>query len=83
MTITVNMTKARMIWRAKLAAARDERIVEMNRLYQAYIDQGVDPKPVVDRRNALREVTQDHAIDAANTLEELKAVWPSILYSDV
>jgi hypothetical protein len=81
--ITVNMAKARMIWRAKIATVRDERITEMNRLYQVYIDNGIDPAPVVERRTALRNVTQDPAIDAAKTPEELKAIWPDILDDDV
>lgn len=81
--ITVNMDKARMIWRAKIAAVRDERIADMNRLYQVYIDNGIDTAPVIERRTALRNVTQDPAIDVAKTPEELKAIWPDILDNDV
>jgi hypothetical protein len=81
--ITTDMAKARMVWRTKMAIVRDGRIADMNRLYQAYIDNGIDPAPIVERRTALREVTQDPAIDAAKTPEELKAVWPSILDDDV
>lgn len=81
--IAIDMATARMIWRAHMAEARDARLEEMGRLYQLYVDQGLDPAPVVERRNALRDVTQNPAIDAAKTLDELKATWPSILDSDV
>ena len=81
--ISTNMALAKMVWRTKMAIARDNKIADMNRLYQIYIDNGVDPAPIVERRSALRQVTQDPAIDAATTPEELKAVWPSILDDDV
>lgn len=81
--ITINMEKARNIWREKLAIERDARIHDLNSLYHVYIDEGVDPAPVVERRKQIRMVTEDPAIEAAKTVEELKAVWPEYLSAPV
>ena len=77
--ITINMTKAREIWRNKISVESEARIAELRGEYDKLVDEGKDTSPVVLKRKALRALVNDPAIDAAKTPEELKAFWPSIL----
>ena len=77
--ITINMEKAREIWKQKLAIEAETKIEELNKLYHVYIDEGKDPAPVIEKRKLLRNITNDKAIDAAKTPEELKKVFPEVL----
>ena len=79
MSITVNMTKARDIWRKKISVEAEARIEELRGEYDKLVDEGKDTSPVVLKRKALRALVNDPAIDAAKTPDELKAFWPSIL----
>jgi hypothetical protein len=77
--IAVDMPKARNIHREKLRLMRKPKLealdVEMTRAFKnpARQDQ------IETRRQALRDVTDDPAIEAAKTPEELKAVMPAAL----
>lgn len=77
--LTHDMPKARDIWRDKMRAARAPLLAaldqEMSRAYKDPIRQD----EIEAKRQALRDVTADPAIEAAGTPEELKAVWPQIL----
>ena len=81
--ITVNMSKARDLWRDKIRAAREPLLATLDVLYQRTLEAGFDASDVVARKQALRDVTADPAIDAAQTLDELKAVWPAILTQNI
>jgi hypothetical protein len=78
MTVTVDMTKAREIWRNKIREARAEKLKALDVQYQRADEEGdADAKAaVVAKKKALRDAPADPAIDAATTVEELKKVWP-------
>ena len=77
--ITINMAKARDIHRAKMRDARGPLFASLDVAYQRATETGADTSSIVAKKQALRDVTSDPAIEAAQTTEELKAVWPSIL----
>jgi hypothetical protein len=77
--ITINMAKARDIHRAKMRAARDPLFAALDIAYQRATETGADTAEIVAKKQALRDVTIDPAIEAAQTIEALKAVWPEIL----
>jgi len=73
------MEKAREIHRANMRAARDPLFSALDIAYQRATETGADTSAIVAKKQALRDVTSDPAIDAAQTTDELKAIWPSIL----
>jgi hypothetical protein len=77
--ITINMAKARDIHRAKMRDARSPLLSDLDIAYQRATEAGADTSAIVAKKQALRDVTADPAIEAAQTVEELKAVWPEIL----
>lgn len=81
--ILFDMAKAREIWRDKMRTAREPLLATLDVLYQRTLEAGFDTSDVVARKQALRDVTADPAIDAAQTLDELKAVWPAILTQNI
>ena len=79
--ITVNMPKARDIQRDKMRIARKPKLEALDVDFQRAIenDDATEKASIVAQKQALRDVTQDPAIEAATTPDELKAVWPEIL----
>lgn len=78
MTVTVDMTKAKEIWRSKIREARIEKFKDLDVQYQRAEEIGdTDAKAaVVASKKVLRDAPNDPAIDAATRPEELKKVWP-------
>lgn len=73
-----DMTKCRDIHRDKLRAARAPLLAALDIEYQR-ADETRDnarKQQIVAEKEALRDVTADPRIDAAKTVDELKAVWP-------
>ena len=77
--ITINMEKARDIHRAKMRDAREPLFAALDVAYQRATETGADTSAIVAEKQALRDVTNDPAIEAAQTTEELKTIWPEIL----
>jgi hypothetical protein len=77
--ITINMDKARDIHREAMRQVRDPLFKDLDVAYMVAIEQGLDASAIVAKKQELRDVTADPAIAAAQTPEQLKAVWPSVL----
>jgi hypothetical protein len=77
--ITIDMTKARDIWRDRMRAARAPQLAALDIVFQRALEQGADTKAVVAQKQALRDVTRHPDIEAAATIDDLKAVWPDCL----
>lgn len=79
--IDVDMTKARDIQRDRLRAMRDPMLAELDTAYMRADETGDTAKKqdIAVRKQVLRDVTDDPAIEAASTPEELKAVIPAAL----
>jgi hypothetical protein len=77
--ITINMAKAREIHRAKMRDAREPLFAALDIAYQRALENSASTGEIVAKKQALRDVTSDPAIDAAQTVSQLKSVWPSVL----
>jgi hypothetical protein len=81
--VKINMTKAREIWRKKISVEAEAKIEKLRPVYDKIVDDGGDTSVVIAKRKALRALASDPAIDAAQTPEQLKAFWPSILSEEI
>lgn len=75
--ITVDMDKAKTIWRDKIRAARDAAFGALDAAFMKALETGADTSAIVAQKQALRDAPADPAIDAATTPEQLKAVQPA------
>lgn len=74
--ISVNMGKARDIWRDKIRAARIEPLEALDTQYMRALETGADTAQIISDKQALRDAPALASIDAATTPEELKAIQP-------
>lgn len=77
--VGVDMPKARDVHRMRMRAIRAPKLARLDIEFQRALETGADTSAIVAQKQALRDVTEDPAIEAASTLDELKAVWPEIL----
>ena len=77
--IKINMDKARDIHRETMRQVRAPLFKDLDVAYMVAIEQGLDASAIVAKKQELRDITADPAIAAAQTPEQLKAVWPSVL----
>jgi len=77
--ITINMEKARNIHREKMRLARAPLLTALDVVFQRALEQNANTTVIVTKKQALRDVTSDLAIEAAETIDQLKAVWPEVL----
>jgi hypothetical protein len=81
MSITINMSKARDIHRERLRRLRAPKLAALDvasiRAMETSDTAGV--KEIAAQKQALRDVTSDARIDAADTPEALSAVLPESL----
>lgn len=75
--ITVDMDKAKDIWRDKIRAARNAAFGALDAAFMKALETGADTSAIVAQKQALRDAPADPAIDAATTPEQLKAVQPA------
>ena len=75
--VEVDMLKARELWREKIRQARISKFAENDTILQNAIADGDEKAKsvAITLRNKLRELPQDPRIDAAQTPNELKAIW--------
>ena len=80
-TPAYNMVKARDIWREKIRNDRFMKLKQLDAAYQMALESGDKAKmdSVIADKEVLRNAPNDPAIDNANTLEELQAVYPDLL----
>lgn len=80
-SLSIDMQKARYIWRGKLRELRAPKLASLDIEYQRADESGdVAAKArIVSRKQSLRDVTSDPRIDAAQTTDDLKAAMPEVL----
>lgn len=79
--ITVNMNKAREIKKDLIRLERDPKLAELDVAFMRAVEQGDTElqAEISAKKQALRDATDDPAIQAASTPEDLKAVVPAAL----
>ena len=75
--ISVDMPRAREIWRDKIRLAREAEFARLDAEFIRTLETGADTSAIVKKKQALRDAPNDLAIDAANTPDELRAVQPA------
>lgn len=74
--ISVNMAKAKDIWRDKIRAAREEPLKALDTAYMKALESGSSTTQIVADKQALRDAPALASIGAATTPEELKVIQP-------
>jgi hypothetical protein len=79
--VTVDMPAAREIYRAQLRVSRTPLLAALDVAFMRALESGdaVKQAEIIAKKEALRAVTEDPAIDAAETPAQLKAVIPAVL----
>ena len=79
--LDVDMPRARDIWRDKMREARAPKLAALDTDYMRADEAGDSQtkKIIAAQKQILRDITDRPAIEAAQTPEELKAVWPAEL----
>jgi|TARA_B100000035_G_C21031408_1_gene568706 hypothetical protein len=75
--VSVDMDKAKDIWRDKIRQARVGLFESLDAEFMQAMETGADTSDIVAQKNALRDAPADPAIDSATTPEELKLVQPA------
>lgn len=79
--IVHDMPKAREIHRQRMRRVREPLLAQLDIEYQRADENGGNGKgSIAALKQALRDVTDHPGIEAARTIEELKAVWPEVLH---
>ena len=58
---------------------REPLLAALDTQYQRATEISADTSAIVAHKQALRDVTDDPGIEAAQTIQELQAVWPAVL----
>lgn len=80
--ITVNLEKAKEIWRAKLRYHRMAVLDELDSKFIVALERGESTAAIVAKKQLLRDAPNDPRIDAATNLEELKKLKPDWVQED-
>ena len=72
--ITINMDKAKAITKVRLRSAREPLLAAQDVAFQRALESNADTAAIVAEKQRLRDITQ--LVDAATTLDELKAITP-------
>ncbi len=73
MGITVNITKAKNIWKDKIRTARKPKLEELDVEYTRALESGADTSAIVTKKQELRDFPTQ--VNSATTTDEIKAVW--------
>jgi len=74
--ISVNMAKAKDIWRDKIRQARIEPLANLDADYMKALETGADTTSIIAQKQALRDAPALPSIDAATTPDELVKIQP-------
>ena len=74
--ISVNMDKARDIWRDKIRRARVEPLEALDMAYMKALETSADTTQIIADKQALRDAPALSSISSASTVDELKAIQP-------
>jgi hypothetical protein len=74
--ISVNMEKAKDIWRDKIRLAREPELAKLDTAFMKALEAGSSTTQIVADKQALRDAPSHADIDAATTPDELTAVQP-------
>lgn len=74
--ISVNMDKAKDIWRDKIRQARVKPLAALDTAYMKALETSADTTQIIADKQALRDAPSLSSIDAASTVDDLIAIQP-------
>jgi hypothetical protein len=77
MGITIDIPKAKEIWKNKIREARKSALEKLDVDYMRANEQGNDTTTIVADKQTLRDLPSQ--VDTANTVDEIKTVWNDML----
>jgi len=73
MGITVDITKAKNIWKEKIRKAREPKLAALDVEFMKAQEAGSDTSAIITKKNELRNFPAQ--VDSKTTVDEIKAVW--------
>jgi len=73
MAITINIPKAKEIWKNKIRVKRTNVLAKLDIDYMRANESGADTTSIVTDKQTLRDLPSQ--VDTATTTDEIKAVW--------
>ena len=77
MGITIDITKAKEVWKDKIRAVRKPALEKLDVDYIRADESGGDTASIVADKQILRDLPEQ--VDTATTTDEIKAVWNDML----
>lgn len=77
MGITVDITKAKDIWKNKIRKAREIALAKLDIDYMKALEQNEDTTTIIANKNTLRDLPSQ--VDSTTTVDEIKGVWNDML----
>ncbi len=74
--ISVNMAKAKDIWRNKIRKARVQPLAELDAAFMKALETGADTSSIVSQKQALRDAPALESINNATNTDELISIQP-------
>ena len=73
MGITVNIAKAKNLWKDKIRRARKSKLESLDIEFMQAQETGADTSVIIAKKKELRDYPAK--VDSATTVDEIKAVW--------
>jgi len=77
MAITIDITKAKEVWKDKIRVKRAKTLKKLDLDFMKAQEAGTDTTSIVADKNTLRDLPEQ--VDTATTVDEIKAVWNDLL----
>tara|TARA_Y100000004_G_scaffold52459_1_gene58194 strand:- start:152 stop:397 length:246 start_codon:yes stop_codon:yes gene_type:complete len=77
MSITIDITKAKEVWKSKIREARKPALEKLDVDFIKAQEANSDTTTIVSNKNTLRNLPSQ--VDSATTVDEIKAVWNDML----
>ena len=77
MAITIDITKAKEVWKNKIRDARKPALEKLDVDFIKAQEQSLDTTQIVADKQTLRDLPSQ--VDTATTVDEIKAVWNDLL----
>ena len=75
--ITIDITKAKEVWKNKIRVARKSALEKLDVDFVKAQEAGTDTTSIVADKNTLRDLPNQ--VNTATTTDEIKAVWNDLL----
>ena len=77
MGITIDITKAKEVWKNKIREARKPALEKLDVDFIKAQEASSDTTTIISNKNTLRNLPSQ--VDSATTIDEIKAVWNDML----